>query len=764
MALDIWKLETGVGGSAAGYPASYRLPNGNFVVIVNGSSGMEYRTFDLFGRPVSSGTIDPGGFFDIDFHDDGGFSILTREIVNNSDVLNMRHYNAAMEPTGPAIRIATDFLLTGSNRPATIETLPNGTYAIVYSMPPADGANIALRIVGANGVPGDPILINTTTPGHQLDARIATNGDNLFIAWWDRETGDIRGQMMTLTGQRIGNEFAVSTDAGGSSGRAHVETFANGNYLAVWEFQAANGGYSAHAQLFDPDGNPIGSEFVVNERSSASAPNITILEDDSFIISYAGSQDGTPAAGFRWFDADGTPLSDSLLTIMLPGSQTSLVPLGDGRIAAFGVDSGLNLIILDTRGGNLNGDEGDNILVSNHTGDSTIYGFGGNDQFFGNDDNDLFIGGAGNDSFKGGLGQDRFYGGTGDDVYYLTAFSDNIHRTVYFENPDEGNDTVITRGFHYMYANVENGVIVEDAGTSWLVGNASDNVLTGNDSENLLIGGGGNDIIYGGGSRIGHPDHARDSLFGEAGDDTLYGGIGVDYLAGGTGNDKLYGGEDADALYGEDGDDILDGGTTFDTDILVGGAGNDQLFGNSGLNDYDLMDGGAGDDIYYVDTGADLTFEAVGGGNDTVIAEINVPNAGVYLYANVENLELRGTTAFGVGNALDNRLTGNAVANYLLGGAGNDILNGKGGNDVLFGEAGADTFVFERGTGGDVIGDFLRGTDKINLAAFGFTSFAAVQAGFSQVGSDGAINLGNGDFIVLHNVNLGLLSASDFIL
>ncbi|MGQ2931705.1 MAG: M10 family metallopeptidase C-terminal domain-containing protein, partial [Sphingopyxis sp.] len=129
-----------------------------------------------------------------------------------------------------------------------------------------------------------------------------------------------------------------------------------------------------------------------------------------------------------------------------------------------------------------------------------------------------------------------------------------------------------------------------------------------------------------------------------------------------------------------------------------------------------------------------------------------------------ENLELRGSTAFGVGNALDNRLTGNAVANYLLGGAGNDILNGKGGNDVLFGEAGADTFVFERGTGGDVIGDFLRGTDKINLAAFGFTSFAALKAGFSQVGSDGAINLGNGDFIVLHNVNLGLLSASDFIL
>ena len=56
--------------------------------------------------------------------------------------------------------------------------------------------------------------------------------------------------------------------------------------------------------------------------------------------------------------------------------------------------------------------------------------------------------------------------------------------------------------------------------------------------------------------------------------------------------------------------------------------------GNSGLGDYDLMDGGAGNDIYYVDTPDDLTFEAVGGGADTVYANIN--GAGYYLYANVE--------------------------------------------------------------------------------------------------------------------------------
>ncbi|MGQ3031519.1 MAG: M10 family metallopeptidase C-terminal domain-containing protein, partial [Ferrovibrionaceae bacterium] len=101
---------------------------------------------------------------------------------------------------------------------------------------------------------------------------------------------------------------------------------------------------------------------------------------------------------------------------------------------------------------------------------------------------------------------------------------------------------------------------------------------------------------------------------------------------------------------------------------------------------------------------------------------------------------------------------------YLLGGAGNDILNGKAGNDVLFGEGGADTFIFERGTGGDVIGDFARGTDKIDLSAFGFASFAALQATFVQAGADGAIQLGSGDLIVLHGVDMAALASTDFIL
>jgi Ca2+-binding RTX toxin-like protein len=371
-------------------------------------------------------------------------------------------------------------------------------------------------------------------------------------------------------------------------------------------------------------------------------------------------------------------------------------------------------------------------------------------------DADILSGGAGPDDLRGLAGADTLDGGTGNDLLsgglgndrYITDSTQDI----VFENIGEGTDTVESSANYYLFANIENLTLTGSTNT-FGVGNELDNVLTGNAGENLLIAGAGNDTVNGGG--------ARDAIFGEDGADILNGEAGVDYIVGGVGNDSIDGGADADELYGQDGDDIMRGGASFDTDIMVGGLGNDTIYGNSGLGDYDLLYGNQGNDVFYVDTPADLVFEQAGEGIDTVYADIN--GAGYYLYDNIENLVLLDDTPFGVGNALDNRLTGNAVGNYLLGGAGNDLLNGMAGNDVLFGEAGNDIFIFDQGTGGDVIGDFTTGQDRIDLSAYGLT-FAQLQTLFAQNGNVGAIQFANGDVIVLHNVTMSQLTASDFIL
>jgi len=442
------------------------------------------------------------------------------------------------------------------------------------------------------------------------------------------------------------------------------------------------------------------------------------------------------------------------------GGNDQMVGLGGND--SYIVDSALDRVVEAVGGGHdtifasvsyaLAADAEVEVLATTDYHGSAAIDLTGNDfaqQIFGNATGNTLIAGAGDDYLDGQGGADNLYGGTGDDVFIVDRANDLV-----FENAGEGTDSVESTAGYYLYANIENLFLLPGAGDIFGVGNDLANQIVGNEGSNLLIAGAGDDLAWGGGG--------NDSLFGQDGADHLYGEAGIDYLVGGAGDDILDGGADADALYGEEGNDTLVGGTDFKTDILVGGNGDDILFGNSGLGDYDLMDGGAGNDRYLVDTPADLTFEAANGGTDTVFADIQ--GAGYYLYANVENLVLLGTTPYGVGNELDNYLAGNASANWLLGGAGNDVLNGKAGNDVLFGEAGADTFVFEHGTGGDTIGDFAPGTDKIDLSAFGFANYQAVVNSMHEVNGTTAVDLGGGDFIVLNGVAAATLHASDFIL
>lgn len=295
---------------------------------------------------------------------------------------------------------------------------------------------------------------------------------------------------------------------------------------------------------------------------------------------------------------------------------------------------------------------------------------------------DTLSGGQGDDVLDGNWGSDSMTGGDGNDTYYVDTTDDVVE-----EATDEGIDTVVTDVDYSLGDELENltlgGTAIEGEG------NDLSNEITGNASDNQLIGGLGNDTLYAG-----------------SGDDTVTAGEGNDFIVGGdgAGNDVYNGGAGADTIkYSSAVRSItvnLATGTATGTDIghdklnqvenLIGGQGKDLLTGNGAANN---MDGGNGAD----------------------------------------------------------KISGNAGKDYLAGGAGNDTLIGGTGNDVLLGGADKDIFKFTTNTDSgltiatrDVISDFTRGQDKIDLAAIdantrtagnqAFTDFIQSDEAFSAAG------------------------------
>ncbi|WP_299848888.1 matrixin family metalloprotease [uncultured Roseovarius sp.] len=151
--------------------------------------------------------------------------------------------------------------------------------------------------------------------------------------------------------------------------------------------------------------------------------------------------------------------------------------------------------------------------------------------------------------------------------------------------------------------------------------------------------------------------------------------------------------------------------------------------------------------------GADVIDGA--GGNDTLIG-----NAGEDILMGRDGKDLL------KGGSGNDTLEGGAQNDKLRAGSGDDVLDGGSGNDFLKGGNGADTFIFDDGHGQDTIADFNTGNaaEKIDLSAVsGISTFGDVAGAATQLNGNVRIDTGADSWILLQNVDLHALDASDFL-
>lgn len=286
-----------------------------------------------------------------------------------------------------------------------------------------------------------------------------------------------------------------------------------------------------------------------------------------------------------------------------------------------------------------------------------------------------------------------------------------------------------------------------------------------------------------------HGTDGNDTINGREGNDTFYGSGGDDHINGGSGWDKIdyasYGGR-LEVVLKSSGESYLYGdGVLRDTLVsveeIVGGSGDDYFAGNGRKN---IFSGGKGHDYILASNGDDV----YRGGNGYDMADFSKIKAGLKFtidgatgvtsvrhgdsLATMTGVENVIGTKFGdviKGTGANNYFLGMGGNDTLIGGAGGDGLNGGTGNDKLTGGADDDVFEFNTGFGRDTITDFNSRTgehdtlDLKDVAAIRSYDQLLSEGRISQSGSDVHIDAANGDMIILKNVDIASLSASDFL-
>jgi hypothetical protein len=164
----------------------------------------------------------------------------------------------------------------------------------------------------------DDFLVNDDSgTAQQWDPDVGIDGSsNFIIAWYDDRNGnfDIYAQRYSSSGTPLDSNFRVNDDVG-TAKQWFLAIAMNDscNFVITWE-DYRNANCDIYAQRFNSSGNPLSSNFKVNDDAGTHlqySPDVSIDNLGNFVITWEDYRNANCDIYAQRYSSSGTPLSSN---------------------------------------------------------------------------------------------------------------------------------------------------------------------------------------------------------------------------------------------------------------------------------------------------------------------------------------------------------------------------------------------------------------------------------------------------------------------
>ncbi|MCP4392936.1 MAG: hypothetical protein GY804_01505, partial [Alphaproteobacteria bacterium] len=198
-----------------------------------------------------------------------------------------------------------------------------------------DGKGVYVRHYIEASAQNSETLVNTTTAGDQHSPVIASLGEGGYVVAWvsegqDGDAGGIYARIYDQDNFALTGEVQINTTnyVADQSNPDIIGLPISGMAVIVWEDEEGTpaGSRSIYGQIIDREGNLVGGNFLVNTHriGNQHAPSVAALSDDSFIVAWVSDVQDFDGEGVfaQVFDKYGQPIgSEFQVNDIMEGNQ-----------------------------------------------------------------------------------------------------------------------------------------------------------------------------------------------------------------------------------------------------------------------------------------------------------------------------------------------------------------------------------------------------------------------------------------------------------